>query len=247
MDILCKTCSEGIDMHSLYTVCEGRCAKKFHATCVGVSETQLCALTKNIVWICDDCMFEYCRARDRIPESPKAQPVEYNVILAHIADLKSQIEIIVNSIAELPTSIACPTSSVSTQRHSTPINSPKPLNSVSACRSECSRSSTHNRGDSFSLLLTNIDRRATENEITSLVSQSLCVPEPECMDVTKLVPRWKSCANLDFISFKVVLPGRWKQLALNASTWPREVKVREFTCRKNIDPWKPPTLRNITI
>lgn len=243
----CKKCSTDIDiMKCLYTVCEGKCARKFHAACVGVTENDLCALSKNIVWICDDCMIEFCKARDHIPESSKAQPADKDPITADLEALKSQVNAINDSITELSKAIAsssAPASLQRQQRHSTPIDS---LSRSNVCTSECSRSSIENREDTFSLLLTNIDRHVTEKEIACLVSQSLCAPEPECMDVTKLVPNWKNCEDLDYISFRIVLPKRWKLLAMAGTTWPHGVTFREFVYR-NKNPWKPSPTRNMTM
>lgn len=248
MDVPCKKCSADIDvMNCLYTVCEGRCARKFHATCVGVTENDLCALSKNIIWICDDCMIEFCKARDRIPESSKTQPADENVFATDFEKLKLQINDINNSFAKLSVAIASSTSSSTTprqQRHSTPIDSPKSLTSSSVCAPECS--SVQTRDETFPLLLTNIDRGVTENEIAHLVSESLCAPKPECMNVTKLVPSWKNCEELDYISFKIVLPKRWKQLAMTATTWPRGLTFREFAHRKK-NPWKPLSMMNGTV
>lgn len=227
MDTPCKKCSADIDvMNSLYTVCEGRCAKKFHATCVGVTENDLCALSKNIIWICDDCMIEFCKARDHTPVSPKNQPIDENSFTAGLDDLRTQVNRINESIAKLSIAISSSIPSVSTQRHSTPNHSPQPLSSASVCTSGWSQSSSHNREDTFPLLLTNIDRQVSENEIICLVSQCLGAPEPECANVTKLVSGWKNCNDLDYISFKIVLPIRWKLLAMTASTWPRGVIFR---------------------
>lgn len=248
MDTQCKKCSADIDMmNCLYTVCEGRCAQKFHATCVGVTENDLCALSRNIVWICDDCMIVFCKARDSIAESFKDNGPDKNAITADLEELKSQIDGINNSFAKLSIAIASSSSSKSTQQqqlHSTPIDSPKPSSSV--CMSEFLRSPIPIWDGTFSLLLTNIDRRVTESEIVSLVSQRLSAPEPECMDVTKLVPRWKNYDHLDYISFKIVLPQRLKLLAMTAATWPHGITFREFINRYK-NPWKPSSMRNETV
>lgn len=238
MDEQCKKCSADIDMmKGLYTVCEGSCARKFHASCVNVSEADLCALSKNIIWMCDDCMLEFCRARDRIPNS---KPKPSDSISTELEEIKSQIATINSVVAKL-TPIA---PFDSTHRHSTPNGSPKSLDNTNACSTY--HYPRHSPEDSFALLLTNIDKRVTEKEIVCLVSESLCAPQPECMDVTKLVSNWKNCEDLDYISFKIVLHNRWKLSAMEASTWPREVKFREFTRKKNAT-WKPISLRNLTV
>lgn len=242
MEDKCKNCFAAIDtMKQLYTVCEGRCAGKFHASCVGVSEDQLCALSKNIIWICDNCMVDFCKARDAISGSSETHTSAGISITAQLEEMKSQIATISNAIAKLNVSVA---PNVSANPHSTPVTSPIPANNASVCTADCT--TRPNSRDDFSLLLTNIDRHVTENDIVCLVSESLCAPRPECMMVTKLVPSWKSCEDLDFISFKITLHERWKQSALNANTWPRGLKFREFARRNNC-PWKPSAYINATI
>lgn len=242
MEDKCKKCFADIDtMEHLYTVCEGKCAGKFHASCVGVSEDQLCALSKNIIWICDSCMVDFCRARDDMSGSCNTPSPAGTSINAELEEMKSQIASLTSAVAKLNLSIA---PFESAKQHSTPITSPKLVNNASVCMSDCTTGLNSN--DSFSLLLTNIDTHVTENDIVCLVSESLCVPRPECMTVTKLVPSWKSCEDLDFISFKIVLHERWKQSALNANSWPRGLKFREFT-RRSSSPWKPSASINASV
>lgn len=60
----CNKCLHTIDRKKeRYT--EGKCAKRYHAQCVGLSEVTVCALfSKNIVWMCDDCLLDFCNSRD---------------------------------------------------------------------------------------------------------------------------------------------------------------------------------------
>lgn len=226
MDKQCKKCSVDIDTKGeLYTICEGKCARRFHATCVGISEAALCILSKNILWMCDECAFDYYRARDTVPDKTE-QPAS---LVNELEELKSQVSKINDAIANITLSI---TPSVPIERHSTPATSPKTLENVNAC------STRINADETFSLLLTNIDRCVTEKEIAHLVSCSLCASEDECMDVKKLVPNWKNCEDLDYISFKIVLDKRWKAAAMMSTTWPQGVRFREFVNRRN-DTWKP--------
>ena len=108
-------------MNDLFTVCEGRCAAKFHASCVGVCEDSVCALTNNIIWMCDDCISEYRQARDRMPIS-KPETTGQSSIAAELTEIKSQIAAINSAMANM-TPI---TAFNSTHRHSTPDTSPKP-------------------------------------------------------------------------------------------------------------------------
>lgn len=90
----------------------------------------------------------------------------------------------------------------------------------------------------FSLLLTNISNDALESDVESMVCRCLGAPMEDCLNVVKLVSRRTDCRLLDYISFKVILKDRWKDLALSNSTWPNGIEFREFECRRK-NAWKP--------
>src|SRR5450759_5482442 len=99
MSKACQKCSTNINTDvDLYTICEGRCARWFHAKCVGVSEAGLCLFSKNIVWICDDCMVEFCKFR----ETPVTTCVESKCSLeAEVNELKQTVAGIVDSLSKI--------------------------------------------------------------------------------------------------------------------------------------------------
>lgn len=93
----------------------------------------------------------------------------------------------------------------------------------------------------FSLLLTNIDVSATENDIHRMASQAIGIHYPERIAVTKLVSKWK-CHKVDFVSFKIVFDLKFKSRAMNASSWPRNIQFREFVYRSK-NTWKPDLIK----
>lgn len=237
MEKNCEKCCSIISLDTeLYTVCEGRCAKYFHANCVGVSEADLCAFSKNIIWLCDPCMTLFCRTRERMTAdiSTSTDQHKFMDVEGEILQLKSAVAEIVKTFADVRKS-----DPVARHRHSTPVSSPKATyddyNEIACCSSQTENG---NESGEFSLYLTNIDNSATESDISLLVSRSLRVPLSSCNDVVKLVPKWKNVNQMEYVSFKVVLKSDMKLLALQASTWPKEIKYREFKHRMN-DTWKP--------
>lgn len=90
----------------------------------------------------------------------------------------------------------------------------------------------------FSLFLSNIDASATEWDVHELVARSLGTSDPELLDVIRLTTNWNSRRAPDYVSFKVVLDRKYKARAMNPSTWPINVKFREFVKRSN-NTWKP--------
>lgn len=85
---------------------------------------------------------------------------------------------------------------------------------------------TNNLNDRcFSLLLTNIDNKTSESDIEKMVYRCLGAPVGDCVNIVKLVSKRIDCRLLDYISFKVVLKRKWKELAMHASTWPNGINT----------------------
>lgn len=250
MDRKCEKCSLSIKVDSeLYTVCEGHCAKYFHATCVGLTKDDLCALSSNIIWICDACMVRFCRIRDRMCADASTNTESSQSVEDQINDLKCTVKEISNMLANVMPQIMPKPDVAAPIRHSTPVSSPKPLDktndSVADGRlqpepepSQCSLHTLMPECETFSLYLSNIDNSATENDVSVLISRSLNVPLSCCNNVVKLVPKNKNVTVLDYVSFKAVLKIDLKPVALSASTWPSRIKYREFLNRMN-ETWKP--------
>lgn len=116
----CNHCSLAIDRKSdRYTICEGKCAKRYHAVCVGLSETTVNALfTKNVLWMCDDCLMEFCSTRDA--NSVEYADIEIDVNSPH----PSTIETIEIDIAELKAKVAEITDTLVTIAACTQIQQP---------------------------------------------------------------------------------------------------------------------------
>lgn len=245
MDCFCEKCSLTIDVRAeLFTVCEGRCAKSFHAECVGLTESDVCALSCNIIWMCNPCMKEYCQKRGKsfvntatntnaAADEPKSMTDEINELKTTVANIACTLSKLVEK-PELTATHLC----------STPISPLKLFDGTNG--THCS-STTQNESfevstdspdsDVFSLYLTNIDKCATINDIGLMVSRQLGVPLSKCLDVVSLMPKWKNVSTIDYASFKVVLERSLKPIAMTASTWPKGVKFREFINRRNT--WSP--------
>lgn len=244
----CEKCSHSIDNSDLVTVCEGKCAKTFHAACVGVTETDLCALSCNIIWICDACMDLFYKMRDRMyadatTNTTIAQPSRS--VDDQINELKCAVTEIANTLAHViqKQDVAAPF------LHSTPVSSHVLLDGtreddmnedLSSEATEKQSSSLLQPPEYFSLYLTNIDKCATESDISMMVSRSLNVPLACCTEIVKLVPKSKNTSLLDFVSFKVLLNTNLKPLAMCPSTWPKGIRYREFVNRVS-ETWKPQT------
>lgn len=173
----CNKCLLSIDRSKdRYTICEGRCAKRYHAACVGLSEATVCALfTKNILWMCDDCLSEYCINRDAdIPLLTTADAVQTNTVESDIVEMKLKIEQIFDTLATIApyhqphfcenlhsTSVSSPALSSTRLLHGTKISQDDDT-SAGAITHDAKGSET------FSLFLTNVDCRTTEEDVNHL-------------------------------------------------------------------------------
>lgn len=244
--MLCKKCTHSIDMKTeCFTVCEGNCSGAYHAHCVGLSEAAVSVIKKNIIWLCDICLESFHAERfqelieckqDAEHSGPKVE------IIKEINELKIQISNITTMLSGYSRRSTLE-ESLPLHQVSTPLSSPDALNEVLR---ESSANHTNEgiactsteRQHSFSLLLSNVNSCVTEQDIDSLVSKSLGITDIDNRTVTKLVPKWKPCEELDYISFKVVLDEKWKTAALRSSTWPPTIKFREFINRQRCT-WYP--------
>lgn len=242
----CQSCSNLICVKTeVFTKCQGKCAKAFHAHCVGLAENTMQALQcRNVIWLCDDCLIVF--GATRYQESKQCLD-ESTEIMKEVKDLKSQVAEINKVLSEsLQKPLDAELESLYLRKSSTPVSSPKPLEATVSsnnrhCDNSCHSSRRRNyssRDQSFSLLLSNVHNRVTEHDISLLVSKSLGLTDLDDCKVTKLVSKWKACEEMDYISFKVVLDVKWKSTAMCDTTWPRQILYREFIRHHN-DTWYP--------
>lgn len=245
----CKKCCRCVDgLTDLFTVCEGDCAGLFHAKCVGLKEDDIDFLTRtlnsiillvNTIWMCDVCMDKFRKKRDGIWHEPAIDTTDATTIEDDVRELKSTVTGILDSLSKI---MKTTTSTDGAKLvHSTPNSSYSPSDGPIGCVSneECvQRLRDTTDCDTFSLFLSNIDPCVTEWDIHRMVSRALGAHESERWDVIKLTKYWSSMRTLDFISFKVTMNVKWKNRALDRSTWPVNIRFREFVNRHN-DTWRP--------
>lgn len=228
---------------ALYVVCSGTCGHSFHIACVGMGRDHLRALKNGLMWMCGECLVTFNDWKNSQQKS--TPPTDLGQLHCEIAEMKSQISLIVDTLQRTASNEI---SSDSQQfRHSTPTTYAKMCTSNDIYERDTKRDNqsapnVHVRptvkDDHFSLLLTNISNNVLESDVESMVCRCLGAPMEDCLNVVKLVSRRTDCRLLDYISFKVILKDRWKDLALSNSTWPNGIEFREFECRRK-NAWKP--------
>lgn len=250
----CKKCFARVaTKEEQFIHCNGPCGVIFHAACVGLDKVDLAAVSppkRNSFWLCDECLAKFVLWRTERKEekkesiAPTDRTEPKSILQRDVDDLKAKVDSI---LSVLSASSNCSLDTV--MLHSTPTSSRHFDNALreaacggTSCVADASeRSSNTTAGDeNFSLLLTNIDSSVSEEDVQMMVSQCLGVCDTECKYVKKLVPRWVDSSTLDYISFKIVLNCKWKTIAMKSSTWPKNIRFREF--RRRQCTWKPDTL-----
>lgn len=242
--VKCKKCAICIYTEfGLHAVCVGPCKKSFHAACAGIGKHELRSLKQGLLWMCCECMPAFNEWTNSLQKPSPSD--DSSLIHADIVDIKSQISLIVDTLHKLAPND--PPSTAVSFRHSTPNVSAEARRKTNAGFDDAAEPDRTEQNENlqtvpndrnFSLLLTNIDNATCENDIETLVYRCLGAPRGDCLKITKLVSNHLDCSFLDYISFKVVLKWRWKNMALCASTWPAGIKFREFRHRA-YNVWKP--------
>lgn len=248
--MICRKCVQPVDCKTdLFVVCEGKCYVSFHAACVGLSEASVCCLNRNVIWLCDDCLAAF-HDHQRQQQASSDEPMQTvpHSITAEFIDITTKLTKLMKRISPSQTADQLVNHTIeASPQHSTPIRFPKLLegskNETRYCPKEIVESDSSSNVSccsegSFSLFLTNIDGRVTEEEIGGLVSESLGLDQDCSIDVKKLVPKWKPDDVLDYASFKVMLNNKYKKTALQTHTWPPGIMYREFFNRTR-KTWKP--------
>lgn len=177
-----------------------------------------------------ECGLQRCNATEILSKSLEDDVKE---LQTNVADIMNAIASITNIPNIVSTSATTASNESFALLNGTNVNK---LGAVSNDDYHQQRQKAIDDGE-FAMLLTNVDVSVSETDIQQMASQAIGTPEPECINVTKLVSKWKS-RNLDFVSFKIVFDSKFKTRALNPMIWPRSIKFREFVHR-NTQTWKP--------
>lgn len=218
----CSKCKTECSSNETIVVCEGFCVgiQRYHARCVGLSDDEggVC-LHRNILWMCDNCLdlMENIRFRETVNAARSVNHSVEKEVENLKADFVKMNETINNLLDKVALISSDDSSTKSTFRPPSVDNSP-PLSSTKIISTPgCSNATT------VKLHISNIANDVTTDEVLQMVYDSIGVKE--IFDIKCLKPAWR---NVDFISFKVEIPGCHRTNALNLSKWPKGIRCREF-------------------
>lgn len=239
---MCKQCTTPIEKDADIIACEGFCHNVFHFACTKLHPEVVacCRSTPNIWWFCNQCtplMRELRNDRILQTESKAAIPMvtaganENMNYASEIREMKRQIEIIQESLAEASTTKStgesfanlylCPP-----EARSSPLSSSKLLHGTKQISASNITLPTNAPDDKFWLFFTRIKNDVTELTMSRMVEN--CLSSEASIEVKMLVPAWKNPSTMPYISFKVGIDARLKETALRSSTWPAGLCFREF-------------------
>lgn len=241
----CKRCQKAVsDSATDVIFCRGYCGQSFHVFCANVDLPLLNTLKencRNVFWMCDECADLFSNDHFRHVSSRCA---------VQSATEGDAIKPLKDDIAKLTDAINTLSAKVNTKPPTTPLlgdrpsfnrlfaNTPKrarydleppATSSTRGTKAMCDLVKTVPTGDDrVWIYLSAFHPSTTEDEIIKLVQKCLNLETQHECKVTKLIPKGKNLADLNFVSFKVGINQTFRDASLSCDTWPENVLFREF-------------------
>lgn len=244
MDHLCNACATTISTNDNMVSCQGFCKSTFHIKCSKLSPALWAEVKSSsaIFWMCQACrkLMGNVSFRDALTNANNGFQ---NVLCEQtkmLEELKGEIRKNANMINRITQKI--PVTPLSSQPASIarPLKRPRIL--VDQDETKFSGTLCGDREpepgmslpvipivprvQKFWLFLSRFSPHATVEEITRLVQQNLNIDGP--IDVVNLVRRDADINRLTFVSFKVGIDMRFKEKAMQPSSWQKGIYFREF-------------------
>lgn len=163
-------------------------------------------------------------------------PVLDHDLKEEIQDLKVKVQAMQQSIADLSLSRAV-SSSV---QEDVPLARSSPKCNLTLLHGSKSSAgiNAENRSsalqDKFWLFLTRIKNTVSEEQISRMVSQ---VVGSKDIIVKRLLADWKDVSLLPYVSYKIGIDAKYRDVAMISSNWPKGISYREFYLDYKV--WEP--------
>lgn len=236
--------------------CDGCCKTEYHLSCtkLNVYDLHRCTDNDNLLWMCDNCLYSFrkqflapsCTANKPSPEkrneSENASENE-SVMESTLRSLQLEVVQIKQCISDMKSSMnfssvnrSIEPQTSTPQRSSGERMSLNQNNSSQLLVGSSSQSMLANDARKFWIFFTRVAKHVSVEAIKEMVSNSLRLNDPP--DVVKIIPHWSNFDNLRYVSFKVGVDWRYKDMAVRDSTWPAGLLFREFIRRESCY-WEP--------
>lgn len=205
----------------------------YHAQCVDLFPMDVMSFKRNcnIVWLCESCGKQMRQIRNdkmlpskqveyAAPEMLSPQPSMETDMKEEIRELKEQVQAIQRSVANLSLSRA------SSEQEEIPLaRSPPKCELLHGSKLQVNSKHPSPSREKFWLFFTRIRNTVSENQVFQMVSK---VIGSQDIIVKRLVAGWKDVSLLPFISYKIGIDIRYKEVAMSPSNWPKGICYREF-------------------
>lgn len=212
------------------------CSTVYHSNCAGFSRNKLSIILEsaNVRWFCNECCK---REATQAPQTPTIATVD---VSSQLLALQESITKLADTIAKPPIWPMVPSSAKSSKRRRVTVTDDSPeayIPPIPQSGAVIIGSAESNEVlqvvEPRKLLVASMLHPSTEPEqLESFLKEKLNISADSSeIRINKLVPAGIDLAKLDYVSFKVSVPGhRFDELML-PSIWPRGVRIREFEVR----------------
>ncbi|XP_053690826.1 uncharacterized protein LOC128739368 [Sabethes cyaneus] len=253
MENVCEQCAKPVQADGDHVKCMGFCDQLVHAKCAKMNAAFLKVLRerKNLLWMCDECVKLIKMTRFKGVMSSVSCAVS-SIASSHgeaVGELKQAILVNGQRIEQLSKSVSEAATTPLTSRYATAeppkkrrreerIMGSKPL--LAGTKSSTSQTvlTVSPPKKLFWLYLSRIRPTVKPEAILELVQDCL----QSSGDPIKVIPLIKKDADLyamNYISFKVGMDEKYRDIALDTGTWPHGLLFREFEGTSVKNYWAP--------
>lgn len=244
----------------MFIQCQGFCDKVAHLDCASLTRPNMDLINgnSNLFWFCDTCsgIMNSKHVRDAFAALTEAfrnlsetHRSAMEGVRSELEKNREQVEVLATKISTAPViasvtpTVAVPSSGWPSLKRNTNKRTFGAAGLVSPVLPSLSRgtkklsanvtsiSTVPPEAEKCWVYLSRIAASATEDDILALVNE--CVPCDEPVEVKKLVKKDADLTSMRFISFKIGVDEKYREVALSAESWPDGVYFREFVDYKD--------------
>lgn len=233
----CGECKEIITAIPDYITCSNNaCKTVYHSRCVGFSRIKLSMImdSPNLFWFCNTC----CKSPQNCPNCPSSPADDVSIQL--LTGIQDSITKIANAIAKTPEWPAVSTHLVNGKRRrvtdsdeSAVTEKPTKSQSCTVVIGSGNSNEVLQVVEPRKLLVASMLHPSTEtDQLATYLKEKLEIPLNSTeVRVNKLVSNGTDLSTLDYVSFKIDVPGHRFEELMSPALWPKGVRVREFEYR----------------
>ncbi|XP_065089757.1 uncharacterized protein LOC135710956 [Ochlerotatus camptorhynchus] len=249
----CDRCAKTVKPDEDHIECMGFCDQVYHVRCINLNLPFVRILREkiNLFWMCDECskLMKYARFRNTVSSLGNVISTVIGSQLTGLSELKTEMAKNNNQVAQLthivnaatPGTSARPNHDRLSKRRRGDTETPTKPTTGTRVIGTSDTLAVNAPSSLFWVYLSRFHPSVKRDVVEKLVRDGLRTTEP--VKVVSLVKKATDPLSMNFISYKVGIPMKLKENALNPETWPQGIVYREFedTQVKN-NVWLPPDI-----